>query len=360
MILFFNNKITDVRRPGTVLPYRPNLNDDNRFDIARYTFASHAALDPLVSKYVFYLSIEDGFANRKDEMEEWLRSVFPKDKLIIHWHRCNHINQWREAAKEFEDIDDPLIYPVGNDDHVFIDSSLSVLKSVMDLMINDPDPLAVLTVSHYPESMRYGPMHGATLTPCGNAIVYPYFTNDAIRIIKRDFFAWHLVAFDDDRLCFRTEDWGFEYPVSKVYCPTKEIFRHFDGYEHVKIDVNRVPPLEIPKGFFQRDMHIRYGFSEIDSTAVNINPTIPSKTEDITNGVDYRFVLEDMPMFWKPYISKIDIADNIDNISMANARDKNFRDVLNAKLASHIGTYTDANLAPQHWIKNHMITDLLN
>lgn len=357
MILFFNNKITNVPRPGSPhKKYRPNLRDDSRFDIARYTYASHAVLEPLVSRFVFYLSLEDAYADRRDEMEAWLRSIIPPEKLSIYWHRCDNIVQWREANEEFETIEDPFIYPVGNDDHVFIDSSLDVLAEGLKLAENDGDYLSVLAISHFPESMRVAHKANATQTACGNYAVYNDFNNDALRIIKRDFFRWHLVAVPEDATVFRTDHWGLEYPTNTMYCPTKEVFRHFDGYDHVNMDATVVAPLEIPIGFFERKIRIRYGFNDIDPTAVNINPLLPLKTQDAVNGVDYKFTLEDIPLFWKPFIESIEVADGIDHLALKQARDQHYLDVLNARHESHHGTFSPDIPGPQHWMKNHLIT----
>jgi len=48
--------------------------------------------------------------------------------------------------------------------------------------------------------------------------------------------------------------------------PTKEQFRHFDGYAHVGIGADYAPPLEIPPGFFEQSITIKYGFDENDAT----------------------------------------------------------------------------------------------
>jgi hypothetical protein len=358
MILFFNNKITNVRRPGSPLPHRPNLKTDDRFDIARYSFASYKVLDPLVSKYVFYLSMEDDYASRQDEMESWLRSIFPAEKLSLHWHRCNNINEWREANKEFETIDDPLIYPIGNDDHIFMDSNIDTFTKGIDLVVNDPDDAAVLFVSHYSENMRYAGKFNGELSECCNYVSYTLANSDAIRVMKRDFFRKYLSDINDDRLVFRMESWhpDFQY-INKMYCPTKEQFKHYDGYAHVNIDVSVDPPLEIPPGFFEGKIKIRYGFTDIDPSAVNINPTLSYKTVNIVNGVDYKFTLDDLPLFWKPYIDAIEIAPNIDHKIMRKARNSHLTDLMNVSLNSYIGTFNNNNIAPQHWINKHLMLD---
>jgi hypothetical protein len=100
MIIWFNCKITDVRLSTWK---RFHLREDDRFDVARYSFASYAPLEPLVKKFIFNLELADACAGRKDEMEQWLRGIFPADKLSIHWHRCDNSPQWREVQAEMDE-----------------------------------------------------------------------------------------------------------------------------------------------------------------------------------------------------------------------------------------------------------------
>ena len=73
MIILVNSKITDQRFYNFM---RYNLQNNSRFDVARYCFASFAPLDPLVSKYVFHLDLDE-FKSRQNEMESWIKSVLP-------------------------------------------------------------------------------------------------------------------------------------------------------------------------------------------------------------------------------------------------------------------------------------------
>lgn len=357
MIIFVNCKITDIKRPGTPDYKRSNLRNGgrfDRFDIARYCFASFAPLAPLVSKFIFYLDVTDGFAGRQGEMEQWLRSVLPEDKLSLHWHRCNTIQQWREANEEFKTIDDDLIYPVGNDDHAFLDSDINVFARGLELVKQDTNPYAVMANSHFPEFMRYAALHHGTLTECGNYVVYEDLNFDALRVMKREYFEWHLTAFDDDRLAFRTEHWfGLpNYPRSKIYAPTKEQFRHFDGYGHVNIGPDVVSPLEIPLGFFERSIKIRYGFDDIDPTATNINPLFKDlRSVDPINGIDYKFTLEDIPVFWKPFIKEINVAPNFNHRQLSNARNQHYLD----SISIDFNQYDSSTRTPHQWISRHLI-----
>ena len=93
MILWFNNKISDVRfrEPDP----RFGLQHQSRFDVAKYTYASYAPLAPLVSKFIFNIEAADGFAGRTQELEDYLKSIFPADKLIVRQFQCTNLKQWR-------------------------------------------------------------------------------------------------------------------------------------------------------------------------------------------------------------------------------------------------------------------------
>lgn len=348
MIIFINCKITDVKRPGSPMYFRGHLDHFSRLDIAKYSFASLAPLSSFVSKFVFYLDMADGFCHKQAEMESWLKQSLPNDKLSFHWYRCNNIHQWREANKEFEKINDSIIFPLGNDDHVFLDSNTVVFKQGLGLIVKDDDPYAVLMTSHYPEFMSYAADNNATLCPGGNYVVYKAQNWDAIRVMKKPFFDYHLSIINDNRQVFRTEDWYHSpYPANKIYAPTKEQFRHFDGYSHVGIGPAVVPALDIPVGFFDKNMHIRYGYTDIDKSAVNINPNSENlKAHDLLNGVDLKLSLNDIPEFWKPYINNISINNMLRQQETIHNRNSHLHAMLN-----HFG----GNMRPSSWIENHLL-----
>ena len=362
MIVFFNCKISDIRL--TPQP-RYNLRNDNRFDVARYSFASFAPLAPLVSKFIFYLEMADGHAGQEAEMQQWLEEVLPKEKLSLHWHRCNNIAQWREAAVEIDAIDDNLIFPAGNEDHIFMDSNTEVFRRGLELISNDPDPAAVLMTSHYPEGIRSSHYYKGELSACGNYVSYTFGNNDALRVMKKEFFNWYLDQVKDpNMLIFRTEHWNnIILPTNKIYIPTKEQFRHYDGYAHVKIGPGVVPPLEIPNGFFtDLGMTIKYGFDVRDNNAVNINPLANALySADPVNGTDYKFTLDDLPAFWRPHIRQCIKAPYIDNDAMRVARDQHFYDMTKVDIDwHHVGVKFDqSNLSPAKWIQNHMLVTQL-
>lgn len=356
MIVWFNCKITDVRlNPGSVVRY--GLKDDNRFDVARYSFASFAPLEPLVSKFIFNLELADQHQGREAEMEAWLTSLFPKDKLSLHWYRCNNIEQWKEIKKEIDAENDDLIFPAGNEDHIFMDSSIDIIKEALETISKSTNPQSVFMTSHWPESIRA--VHHFNGVKQGNLVSYRIGNNDAIRVMKKEFYDWYVqVAEGSNQLLFRTEHWNnITLPDNEIFVPTKEQFRHFDGYAHVGIGPSYTPPLEIPPGFFDRAITVHYGFDNRDDSCVNINPAAESlKTEDSINGMDYKWCRDDIPLFWKPFIKEVVTAPNVNESSMQEARDTNI--LLTSRQHfnwPHFGIkFDETNYPPVEWLNPHM------
>jgi hypothetical protein len=348
MIIWVNCKITDV--PLNSSPLRFNLRKESRFDIARYTFASYAALDSLTSKIIFNLELGNEFLNRKEEMENWIKSLFPPEKLSISWYRCNNLTQWKEVQTVINNINDDLLYLAGNDDHVFFDNSLDLYKKGLNILDNDPDEDTALVNCHYPESLREALNHPEhQLTDCKNFVSIIHRHSIGIVVIKKALYNRFLSKVTDpDKIMFRMDDWQID-GYTKIFIPTKEISKHFDGYSHVNIDPNVCPPLEIPPGFFEKNVTIRYGFDDYDPECVNINPLSTNLHAIDPNGADYKFCLNDIPIFWRPFIKRIVIATELDSQKMFKARNQHYID-----LSSPVFFGKKIEI-PQVWIENHLV-----
>jgi hypothetical protein len=70
-------------------------------------------------------------------------------------------------------------------------------------------------------------------------------------------------------------------------------------------DTNDVPPIQIPSGFWEYEIEIDYCSSRRHEDRVWINPIIERHYAVDSNGVDYKCLLEDLPLFWKGRIQKI-------------------------------------------------------
>jgi hypothetical protein len=361
MIIWFNCKITNQRlHPQSIVRY--NLRTDDRFDVARYSFASFKPLEPLVTKFIFNLELADDCAGRESEMESWLRSLFPENKIELRWHRCNRISQWQEILDLMYQLGETLIFPAGNEDHVFLDNSIDVFKRGLELIQQDTSTYATFTTSHYPENIRAAHFFNGTLSECGNYATYEMVNNDAIRVIKRDYFKWYLDQIKDpNAYVYRTEDWNqYNIQTNKLYTPTKEQFRHYDGYAHVQIGPDVCPPLEIPVNFFN-GMTVKYGFDTRDEHAVNINPSAEHlHTVDHNRGTDYRYTTDTMPAFWQDHVKQLIRSENVDDTAMNTAYDVALLTMTRININWwHVNAQFDnSNWPPANWVNNHTLQSL--
>ena len=101
-----------------------------------------------------------------------------------------------------------------------------------------------------------------------------------------------------------------------------------DGYYHQYITNNQCPAINIPPGFFENDIKIRYGYDDYLEGWVNVNPKNPNYYAYDKSGTDYKFTLNEIPLFWKDKISLIDSNPNIDEKEMLQYRLKSVLEMI--------------------------------
>jgi hypothetical protein len=358
MILLFNVKITDVR----FLDYRRSSHfpKNNRMDVFKYCLASCEPLLPLVSKCFLYLEVAPEFLDRKQELEDYIRSIFPEEKIVLHWYRNNFTRDWRLVCDEIDTIapEDDMIWMACNDDHIFLDNNIDVIKNGLELLEKDPDPMAMLYYSHWPEQMRMSNHHGGQLVEGGNYVKYTWANCDAIQIIKRARFKkyWFDKDYGDEWL-FKTDQLIVIAPPihAPAYIPTKEIVRHYDGYGHIGNVNNQVCPLFIPPGFFENGIKIRYGYDERDGAFTNLNPSHPFLYAFNPLGTDYRWALEDIPEFWKSRIKEITVNPSADIRKIKKDRNQNIVNCGTMNMSCFNLKFDHTNTPPEDWFKEHFI-----
>jgi hypothetical protein len=354
MILFFNVKITQY---GLSYYQRANyLPTYDRVDIFKYCLASYASMLPIVSKCIFYIELAPEFVNRQGELAAWIQELFPADKLELHWRRNNYTREWREVCEQF--ADDDLIWYGGNDDHIFVDYDLDIVKSAITNLQQDPNPYSIMGYSHWPEQLRLAMHYHGELTPDGNFIKYTWRTFDAVCIIKgarlkqywRDIELGNQVIFRTDALYHI----GYQL-MGPQYTPTRELVRHYDGYSHVNPNAmpGVAPPLFIPPGFFTKTMKIRIGYPNRLDDWTNFNPNLDLFANNST-GADYRWVEEDIPLFWRDRIVEIDTAPDYDVTANYIARDQALLRMTNVPMNCYTIDFTEEGAPPLAWFNKHL------
>ena len=332
MILFCNTFITETKPSiGKGHVSRGNLKQFSNFDIFKYSLAS-LAIAYKWSKVILKISLDDIYKPRQFELAQFIREEFKDFDVILKWNRNEYQNDWKN---DYDLLDDDLIWFYCNHDHIFFDSSqdyLARLVEDMEDVYKYKDELCSLQFSHWPENIRTAKSGGSsypkdptTYLSNSNHISVKSNNFDSIQIISKDLYYkwWFEGEFNHIKLP-RPDFFGIglaeikPVPIHTVLIPLKEICRHFDGYQHVQpvIDNNQCPAIDIPIGFFENNIKIRYGYDDYKEGWTNINPKNEYYYAYDKSGTDYKFVMDSIPLVWKGKISEVDLCNKIDEIEM--------------------------------------------
>lgn len=335
MILLCNTFITETRPSiGKGFVFRENLKSFSNYDIFKYSLASLAVAYPW-SKVILYVELDEIYKDKEEELKQYIDSLFDSSKLIYRNKRNEYQNDWKQT---YDLLDNNLIWFYCNHDHIFFDSDNSYLSELVE-SIKD-EQLCSIGFSHFPEIIRTikQGLHPYPLIPYKADPTYQINENylsvnsnnfDSIQIITKELYYrwWFEGEFNHVKLP-RPDYFGIglaelkPVPVHKTIAPLKEICRHFDGYQHIQpaINNNQCPAIDIPPGFFENDIKIRYGYDDYKEGWVNINPKNNHYYAYDKSGTDYKFTLEDLPLVWKSKISIVDSNPDIDEEEMVQYR----------------------------------------
>jgi hypothetical protein len=362
MKVLFNVKITDVRMgyPYRRASWMPN---PERMDVFKYCLASTAVFKPLVSKFIFCITLAPELTHRHAELEAYIQELFPADKLELIWQRCDYGRDWKRICDKYLDDPDEVVWLACNDDHIFIDTNLDMVESAVNWLDLDPDPNAVMYYSHWPEQMRMSKHYNGELTSDGDFIRYNWETYDGIMMLKAGRLKKYWERDYGDASMFKVDYLGAFYGYKcpgPVYAPTKEIVRHYEGYSHVNDNMpqtleNIVPPLFIPPGFFENDIKVAIGFHERDDSWTNFNPAAQWLYNANLSGTDYRWVEEDIPLFWKLRLGLVTHSPEYDQQLNYQARDTAFLVATHVPMKCYGIEFGLENHHPREYFSKHFL-----
>lgn len=317
MILFVNVMLTD--KVFNVYYHGRRAALQNKVEVFKYTLASYSVIP--WEHVVIYVKLDSMYEHRRSELEGYINQLFPGAKYYAF--RNERQVEWQRAVTELASLQsDGLVWFTCNDDHVFIDYDLQALNQLkLTLLELQKEHLRVgAAISHWPEYVPYiqnnfkGSWENYTTTPIfENEWCYAVHWNHAesIQIVNLALLkTWWFDKNYGDVFAPRTDSPNFvvHTPMDVAgVIPKRELVKHYDGYSHVKADLNRNPPLFIPDGFFEGDIKINYCSEERKSGFVNVNPFAEFYFNVHPGGVDLKCSLEDLPLFWRSRISKIEI-----------------------------------------------------
>lgn len=334
MILYFDSYITDV----SLNPKFVDLNEllrsatpayalSSKIDIAKYTLASYATYP--WSHVLIRYELED--ITRYDEFEKFVRELFP-EAVILRTRSANQA-EYKKSTAILDKWDDNWIWYAPNNDHPLIINDLSMIDKMLaeaNSYTTDYDYISI-PYSHYSEYVNLPRKCSPSFLMIGLDSKIITENESSIHFVKQDgdycsvqivnkklFYHWFTSKELGENRIIRAEDTKKFISTTNqlLIVPKTEICAHFDGYSHTINAINeilptQVPPLFIPKGFFNRSIKIAYGYDDYREGWVNINPAAPHYSFEVgMAGTDSKISLEEIPIFWKDRITEIDINKN--------------------------------------------------
>jgi hypothetical protein len=365
MILLVNTFITNASSTGGaweaagIKQDRGNLNKDNKIDVLKYTLSSLAMMYPW-KRVIIKVQLDTDYntEENKNNLENFIREEFKNFELHFSFKRNLIQQDWIDTYELIKD--DNFIFNYCSHDHVFIDYSSEYIERIINSVKHDTHPYTTILVSHFSDFIRTakaGPPRHNNLSPEYYQVNYKIeeeytsyenYNYDSITIISKTLYEdWYMKGEWDsvyhlyppntfksghlelpridgvgitDLNFIRNKVLNIPTPKQKIIVPYKELARHYDGYFYHGITNNQVPSIDIPIGFFENNIKIRYGYDDRKEGWVNINPKSEYYYAYDKSGVDYKFTLKEIPLFWKNRISEVDMNPNIDEEEMIQYR----------------------------------------
>lgn len=322
MILFINvfiqeNSPSPLGQPNL----RYNLKDYDKLEVFFYTLHSYKVIE--WSDVFIYCGLDENISNH-DAVYDKILEIFPNANLFKF--RNAYQSEWQEAVNLICESSDDLIWYAGNHDHPYLAPNNNQLNKILNALDNCDEVYKAAVYSHHPDNLSW--------------------------IMNSNFFGWN---YESNGVCsFRAcraegimilnqallKNWWFDFHYgdafipradwlerscssseSKIFMPVKVLCHHFDGYTFgsYEYDARDVPPLEIPEGFWTNNIIIDYCAETRTEGNTLVNPSLSYKAKDV-DGADLKCMLEDLPLFWKERISKINYFKPNFNLKRARNR----------------------------------------
>jgi len=341
VLLFYNIVFTEKRRNSTEnFTYdRGHLTNFDKIDVFKYTISSILSCYDF-SKILIFCRFDGIYADRRDELFDYIRAIDSSNRIELYDYINEHQNDWKDIYTDYIKNESDLVMFMNNHDCVFTDYDTSVLEKGVNHMVAHHWGQASMILPSYPELLIYAFEHNR-YDSYDDYVGFTLVNNcDSAQLLTPDLYRnWWFECDLDDRYVPMSDytylnDAGecISNTIGKLrnrmlsyysFVPLREMFRHFDGYWHVRIDSNVCPAITIPPGFFEKNIKIRYGYDDYNTECVNVNPLAKNyRIVDNNEGVDYKWVIEDIPHFWKDRIVDIDINPSVNHAQMLRRRNQ--------------------------------------
>ncbi len=307
-----------------------NSRGHSKLDIFRYMLASYSTIK--WSAVHIYYSLDEEFKSKQSFIDDEINHLFQGSKLRINHFRIDDLGGWKSALKIINSQDDEWIWFSCNDDHIFIDSNLDTLKSILisaEKLSKTYKFISILP-SHWQEYMAQRERNrimnstksklindfgaGEIMLESENFDVSTFRTTGAIQIVNKNLINYWFSVEKSLPADLRRTDNITNFPAGQVtLIPHREICRHFDAYTHSNLPLSVIPVMFIPEGFFSNQIKIQYGFNNRKKGFTWIHPLKEMYENECmainrtsNQKVDMNILLEDIPLFWKKRITLIE------------------------------------------------------
>lgn len=375
MVLLYNVYLTNTPGNFNCLHNRGELKKYDKLEVAKYSLCSLAAAYEW-TKVIINLELDPNVFSKQqiENLPEFIYSIFKNTEIIFSPNRAKFQKDWKDI---YEEINDDLLLLLCNHDHIFLDSNNEYLKDIIYEAKKFINKNPTIAMSHWPEAIRSAKCGYIELNENSprkyndqykvenKYVSYESNCIDSLNIItKKLYYDWFFIGDWSNIPLVRTDgvseryldiveikkSIGLTIPKQLIIVPYKEQMRHFDGYSHQRIDNNICPSLNIPDGFFESNIKIRYGYDDYKDGWININPKSNSyKACDIL-GTDYKITLDDLPIFWKDRIREIDINKNLDEEEFIQHRLYSVLKMIysDPRYSTHIDKQVELNVLKSH------------
>ena len=306
MILFYNVCITPDKSSYKFCYNRGLLPNFDKIDILKYSISSLAVIP--WDEVIINVELTSFYKVFEKDIEEYVNSEFSNVKFKYSKTRAKSQKEWQKYSNYLCKNDKDVIFYCGNHDHIFLSSDLEVYHSSEKLLKESSNLYDLVCYSH--RSF----WHNGPLSFNDKYALYQSNAFDAmICSTARSFWEfWH--SFDLGNKFAPRSDWAnVEHNIIwNIHSYHKIFCEHFDGSGYSScFPINNDPPQVIPPGFFESDIKINFGLS-YKNDFFNINPFSNLHRCMSEKGADAFWTLDDIPLFWKKRISKIEIDSSID------------------------------------------------
>ncbi|MER2520066.1 MAG: hypothetical protein ABTQ34_05180 [Bdellovibrionales bacterium] len=320
---------------------RGRLPDALNDDIFRYYLASMSVI-PWEGVYV-YCGLDGRYdtpETREKIQQTFIESFASVPHQSLEFNRLLTLGEWQAALRPaLTRHPDSLIYYSGNHDHIFIDYDLECLNACVGFAQKhrSQNPFISIPYSHWLFEISH---RSQILLNSHHYIVGTSQRRDSIQILTPELM--HKWFFEDsqkipqDTRVRRTEDLGWLGAETFLrVAPNRELVRHFDGDSHISVACADYAPLNIPTGFFERNIRIAtYPVGGRDYAALEregytvFDPSCRDLAAAKAGGAYARQTAQDIPLFWRSRISSIDAPPNEDAAALLRQRDAAMHDVV--------------------------------